>query len=67
MIFSHPPDGSLAAIFAWAKRHIDEMNRFHMPVNRWPTFADNAAAAAGNLKVGEPYATPDGQLRRRSA
>lgn len=66
MIFAHPSNGSPESVFAWAKRHIDEMNRFHMPVNRWPTFADDTAAAAGNLKIGAPYATPTGELRRRA-
>jgi hypothetical protein len=43
------------------------MNRFHMPINRWPVFANDAAAAAGNLKVGSGYVTPDGFAKRRMA
>ena len=67
MIFSAPASKTLDGVSAWASRFVDEINRFHQPVNRWPTFADDAAAAEGNLKVGYPYVTPDGQLRRRVA
>lgn len=67
MIFSHPPGNDLASLQAWARRLIDEINRFHPTVDAWPVFADDTDAAAGNLNVGEPYVTPSGQARRRMA
>jgi hypothetical protein len=63
MIFT-APQGDMRA---WAMRHVDEINRFHPPVDLWPIFANDAAAAAGNLKIGRGYVTPDGAVRRRMA
>jgi hypothetical protein len=65
MIFNANPGMGPEGLKAAFSRLVDELNRFHPTANRWPTFADDAAAAAGNLKVGEPYATPEGALRRR--
>lgn len=62
MIFSAPTSPDMRA---WAMRHVDEINRFHAPISQWPVFANDAAAAAGNLKVGNGYVTPDGVARRR--
>jgi hypothetical protein len=65
MIFASPKTAALVDIFKWATRHTEDINRFHAPPRRWPTFANDAAAAAGRLPVGDPYVTPDGFMRRR--
>lgn len=65
MIFTKPAAATLPAIFAWAARHTEEVNRFHSPITRFPVFANDAAAAAGNLKVGSPYVDTNGFVRRR--
>jgi hypothetical protein len=65
MIFANPANDSQSGMVAWAKRLIQDINRHHPPASRWPTFANDAAAAAGNLKVGYPYVTPTGEMRRR--
>ena len=44
-----------------------QLNAFFQRLANLPDYANDAAAAAGNLKVGYPYVTPDGQLRRRVA
>lgn len=62
MIFATPP-----AEDPGMKRLVDDLNRFHPTVDRWPVFADDAAAKAANLKVGYPYVTPDGFCKRRMA
>lgn len=63
-----PPTGnSNDQLAAWARRLTDDLNRFLPPIDALPTFADDAAAAAGNLKVGQPYVTPSGSVRRRVA
>lgn len=67
MIFTAPTGGTLPALLAWAQRFTSDLNQFHMSPNRWPTFADDTAAAAGRLKVGDPYVTPTGEMRRRVA
>ncbi len=60
-----PPLGTDLA--AWARRLVDDLNRFFPAFNELPTFADDAAAAAGRLKIGDGYVTPDGMVRRRVA
>lgn len=65
MIFAHPTGDTLESLRAAFTRLVTDLNRFHQTPSRWPTFADDSAAKAGNLKVGDPYATPDGILRRR--
>jgi len=67
MIFSHPASKALDAVYAGLVRLVDELNRFHPTISRLPTFADDTAAADGNLKVGDPYVTPDGFVKRRVA
>lgn len=63
-----PPTGSdLNSLTAWARRLVDDLNRFFQSPTDWPVFADDAAAAAGRVKVGEGYRTPDGQFRWRIA
>lgn len=65
MRYAHPttPDG----LFAWAKNLSDSLNRFDPSIERLPTFADDATAEAGRVKVGQAYVTPDGVVRRRVA
>jgi hypothetical protein len=67
MIFTGPQNKTLEGIGAAVQRLVDEINRFHQPIARWPVFADDAAAADGNLKVGDGYVTPEGIARRRMA
>ncbi len=67
MILSPPSGSDNSALAAWARRLIDDLNRFFSRPQDWPVFADDAAAADGRLKVGEPYVTPTGELRRRVA
>jgi hypothetical protein len=63
-----PPTGnSNDQLAAWARRLTDELNRFLPTLDALPTFADDAAAQAGNLKVGQGYVTPDGIVRRRAS
>lgn len=67
MIFAKPVSKTADAVHAGLVRLIDEINRFHQPISRWPVFANDTAAAAGGLKVGGPYVTPDGFAKRRMA
>jgi hypothetical protein len=67
MKFAHPAGNSSDQIAAWARRLTDDLNRFVQLPEAYPTFADDAAAAAGNLKVGQPYRSPDGLLRWRAS
>jgi hypothetical protein len=67
VIFSHPVGKSLDALHASFTRLIDELNRFHPTISRLPVFADDTAAADGQLKVGDGYVTPDGFVKRRMA
>lgn len=64
MKFAQPQGPDLDA---WARRHVDDLNRFHPTVDNLPVFANDAAAAAGRLKVGAGYVSPDGVVRRRMA
>lgn len=67
MIFSAPINKSLEGLHAGFSRLVDELNRFHPTISRMPVFADDAAASDGQLKVGDPYVTPDGFVKRRMA
>jgi hypothetical protein len=67
MIFSAPVNKTLDGIHAGFSRLVDELNRFHPTISRLPVFADDAAAAAGLLKVGDAYVDPNGFVRRRMA
>jgi hypothetical protein len=63
-----PPVGnSNDQLAAWARRLTDDLNRFVQSIDSLPVFADDAAAAAGSLKIGQPYVATDGQVRRRIA
>lgn len=62
MIFSPPGTSDLAA---WARRLVDDLNRFGQSPLEWPVFDDDAAASAGRVKVGEGYRTPGGEFRWR--
>lgn len=62
MIFSPPTGSDLAA---WARRLIDDMNRFLFGIEDLPVFADDAAAAVGKVQVGQGYRAPDGTVRWR--
>lgn len=64
MIFEPPVGADGPSMKAWADRLISELNRFHAPINRWPVFADDAAAKAAQLKVGDGYVDPNGFARR---
>jgi hypothetical protein len=55
------------AIYAWAKRLVDDLNRSPAGVTDLPTHADDTVAGAANVAVGEGYVTPDGIVRRRVA
>lgn len=59
-------DKSPEAIYAWARRLVDDLNRQGAFADL-PTHADDAAAAAGNLNIGDGYVTPGGIVRRRMA
>jgi hypothetical protein len=52
------------AIYAWARQLVDDLNR-EPSIAGLPTFEDDAAAAAGNVSVGDGYVTPAGIMRRR--
>lgn len=57
-----PPTGT--DIHAWARRLVEDLNRFLPSIEELPVFADDEAALAGRLRVGQGYVTPDGQVRR---
>lgn len=67
MKLAHPFGTDLPSLAAWARRLVDDLNRFAPTDAELPTFADDAAAAAGRVKVGDGYYTPDGVRRRRVA
>jgi hypothetical protein len=50
----------------WARRLVDDLNR-SSTIEDLPVFANDAAAAAGNVAVKAGYVTPDGIVRRRVA
>ncbi len=60
-----PPTG--ADLAAWARRLVDDLNRFFPSIEDLPEFADDQAAEAGRLKVGQGYIDPNGFVRRRRA
>jgi hypothetical protein len=64
MIFTPPSLPTLPGILGWGQRLTEELNRFHPPISLWPVFEDDAAALAGQLKVGDGYVTPEGIARR---
>jgi hypothetical protein len=55
------------SIKAWAKRLIDALNSPTDYVAGLPIYADDAAAAAGGVKIGEGYKTAAGVVRWRAA
>lgn len=67
MKFAQPPSMDIGGIAAWARRLTDDLNRSYPSIEALPTFADDASAAAGRVKVGQAYVTPDGIVRRRTA
>lgn len=67
MIFSADPGLGPDGLKAAFSRLVDDLNRFHPTITRLPVFADDAAAAAGRVKVGEPYVDTNGFVRRRLA
>jgi hypothetical protein len=67
MIFTGPAGKSIDAVHAAVQRLVDELNRFHPTISRLPVFTDDAAAAGGQLKVGDPYVDLNGFVRRRVA
>lgn len=66
MRLAPPLQGSLPALFAWAKRLVDDLNR-SSELEGLPVFADDASAAAGRVAAGGHYVTPEGVVRRRMA
>lgn len=67
MKLAHLSSGDLPGLVAWARRLVDDLNRFNPSIEALPTFADDAAASEGRVKVGQAYVTPDGLVRRRVA
>lgn len=67
MILRQPTGSDNTSLAAWARGLVDDINRFFTRPEEWPTFADDADAAEGRVKIGEPYVTPDGIVRRRVA
>ena len=67
MKLGSPLGAGLPALEAWARRLVDDLNRFFPSAQELPVFADDAAAGAGRVKVGEEYVTPDGFRKRRMA
>lgn len=65
MIFSADPGMEPNGLHRAFSRLVEDLNRFHPTIDRLPVFADDVAAAAANLKVGHPYVTPDGFVKRR--
>jgi hypothetical protein len=65
MRYAYPTDPQ--ALYAWASRLIDDLNRTDPSIDALPTFTGDAEAAAGNVRVGQGYVTPDGIVRRRIA
>jgi hypothetical protein len=65
MIFTGPASRTIEAVAAGMQRLVDELNRFHPTISRLPTYANDAAAADGNLKVGDGYVDSNGFVRRR--
>jgi hypothetical protein len=65
MRLAHPTGNSNDQLAAWARRLTDDLNRFVQSIESLPTFADDAAASGGGLKIGQPYVASDGQVRRR--
>jgi hypothetical protein len=65
MRFAPPTGNSNDQLAAWARRLVDDLNRFLPSIDSLPTFADDDAAEAGNLKVGAPYVDSSGIVRRR--
>lgn len=65
MIFVPPKSTDSQGLFQSLKNLVDSLNRFHPPVWDYPVFADDKTAAAANLRVGYPYVTPDGFVKRR--
>lgn len=65
MIFQPPAGNDNGALAAWARRLVDEINRFLPTFGQLPVFADDNAAAVGRVKVGDGYVTPEGIVRRR--
>lgn len=57
---------NIASVYAWARRLVDDLNR-EPGIGDYATFPNDAAAAAGNVKIGDGYVTPDGIVRRRMA
>lgn len=66
MKLAYPFGDTPGQLAAWGKRLIDDLNR-SQTLDSLPTFADDQAAGAGRLKVGEHYVTPAGDVRRRVA
>lgn len=64
MKFGYLTSDGPAAVYAWARRLVDDLNRAPM-IGDLPVFADDASAAAGRVGVGDGYVTPDGIVRRR--
>lgn len=65
MSFSRAKRSDLSGIASAFGKLVDDLNRFHPPAWKYPVFVDDLEAANGNLKVGYPYVTPDGFIKRR--
>lgn len=60
-----PPVGTDVA--AELRRVVDDLNRFNVTIPEMPVFADDPAAAAGRVRIGEGYVDLNGFVRRRRA
>ena len=66
MRLAFPTGGDLPSLLTWAKRLVEDLNRAQT-VEEFPTASDDADADTKNVKIGKPYVTPDGVVRRRVA
>ena len=63
----HHPDDA-AALLGWARKLIDDLNRFSDPLRALPgPYADDAAAAGAGIAIGLGYIDDAGIARRRMA
>ena len=67
MKYAHPTSADVQALYAFAARLVDDLNRTVGSIEDLRVFTNDAAAAAGNVRIGQGYVTPDGIVRRRVA
>lgn len=68
MKFIHLKDSQPAALFAWARKLIDDLNRYGDTLAALPgPYVDDNAAASAGIPVGSGYIDAAGVARRRIA